>query len=53
MYDEELAKAKVIDMQLTVMIRNINNLLSGEFILSKDVKKQAREQLTDILKKLK
>ena len=53
MYDEELAKAKVIDMQLTVMIRNINNLLSGEYILSKDVKKQAREQLTDILKKLK
>ena len=52
-FDDELAKAKVIDMQLTVMLRNINNLLTGEFILSKDVREQAREQLTNILEKLK
>lgn len=53
MLDDELAKAKVIDMQLTVLLRNINNLLTGDFILSKDAKKKAKEQLTSILEKLK
>lgn len=53
MLDDELAKAKVIDMQLTVLLRNINSLLSGEFVLSSDAKEKAKEQLTSILEKLK
>ena len=51
--DNELEDAKVIDMQLTVILKKLNMLLSGEYILSDDTKNNAIEQFEAVLSKLK
>lgn len=53
-YEEKMAEAKVIDNQLTFAINSLTKILSTDnLMISDEVRKNAIEQLSEALKKLK
>ncbi len=52
-FEDEMQNARVIDMQLTVILKNMRELFDTEYKISDEVKSNAIEQLTAILNELK
>ena len=52
-FNEEMEKARVIDAQLTVIMKNLTNLVANDdFIVSESVKEKVLEQMNEVADKL-
>ena len=51
-FNEQMEEARVIDAQLTVIMKNLLNLVSSDFIVSDSVKEKVIEQMNEIVDKL-